>query len=498
VIIFLALTIYFMRTISLQGGYLAPSVQPIHSSTVVDQTRASNAVAAEELVDNELSQAPASKVVMNSSGQSRGYLTSPSELRSIKQKADQGVEPYKSAVKNVLAVAAQSWDYNLPPVSNCISSDHPKWLDNDHGTETLYAKALAYQLTGKKHYAEEVREILERIMTNVKKVSLEANQCRLSFGWGTPELIASADLIEAYWYDQSCTGPVSTLYEDTEIGEGNCKRLFQNWLVKNPYYAVSYSATAQSNWGAAATNTTAYIADYLWDRPEVKLLHRIQNQDTSGEVLSLSPAQAYAYANRLMFDRMNGYGIEDVSSSSCDYLSGGQQNSEWAPVKSQITEKGIITEDSRRQEECNIPKYNGSYQNYPQLNLGHNIQQCELMLRRGDSSCYDNVDNSDVPDYTFVGPDGKTRSTHLYPGRGSIERAIDAIIIDSGTEWRHDSALAVAYRYYHLHHALPGVESWLSQLDFPDSCDQDICFGIFTHGFAPGETPTQEPITSKP
>jgi hypothetical protein len=241
--------------------------------------------------------------------------------------------------------------------------------------------------------------------------------------------------------------------------------LFQNWLVKNPYYVISFSAaTSKSNAGAAATNTTAYIADYLWDRPDMVLLHRNPPQVNNGRDRKLTPSEAFAYANKLALDRMNGYGVEYGSSFSCDFLDGEQQNSQWLPVKSQISETGIIPEEARRQEHCNVPNYNGAYQNYPQLHLGNNIQQCELMLRRGDASCYDNADNIDIPDYIFTGPDGELKTTHLLPGRGSIERAIKAIIVDTGTEWRHDSALVVAYRYYYTHHTLPGFELWPTQL----------------------------------
>src|SRR3954451_25166078 len=91
VLILLALTVYFMRVISLEGGYLTPWVQTSPRSTAVDQMGVRNAVAAEKSVDKAVSQAPESKPGMHSLGQSRGYLTTPSELRSIKLKADQGV-----------------------------------------------------------------------------------------------------------------------------------------------------------------------------------------------------------------------------------------------------------------------------------------------------------------------------------------------------------------------------------------------------------------------
>jgi hypothetical protein len=120
------------------------------------------------------------------------------------------------------------------------------------------------------------------------------------------------------------------------------------------------------------------------------------------------------------------------------------------------------------------------------------------MLRRGDSACYDNIDNTDIPNYTFVKGSGESKVTHLYPGRGSIERAIDAIIVDSHTEWRHDSALEVAYRYYFTHHQFVGTDQWPAQLNRPSDCSQDICFGTLTHGFAPGETPGLPPTVPPP
>lgn len=426
---------------------------------------------------------------------SRGYLTTPQELSVIARKANEGLEPYHGAVLDVLQWANMDWDYELRAQETCNESYVPVWNDYRGGTSILYAKALAYHLTGDKRYAEETKTILQRIMTEVISISVEDSQCQLNFAWGTPELVASADLMESYWKDQACTGPISTSYFDSEIGSGNCKLLFQNWLVKNPYYITSLSAESnQTNWGAAATNTLAYISDYLWDRPEVLLIHRLRGE----EFITYSPAAAFVHANQLALDRMNGYRVS-YGSTSCDYLGRAQQSSHWTPVKSQISERGIISEDARRQEYCNIPEYNGEYQNYPQIHLGNNIQQCELMLRRGDASCFDNVDISDVPNYTFIGPNGEVKTTHLYPGRGSIERAINAIIVDSGTEWRHDSALAVAFRYYYVHHKLPGVEQWSAQLyDESQSCSQDICFGTLTHGFSIEEGTLIQPTTTLP
>lgn len=430
---------------------------------------------------------------------SRGYLTTPGELHVIAEKARQGLQPYASAVTNVLAWAARDWDFSLDEHETCRNSDNPAWIDETRGIATLYSRALAYHLTGESRYAEEVEDILEKIMTNVRSVSGREQQCQLNFGWGSPELVASADLIEDYWRDHRCTGPVSLLLEVTTIDTGDCKTLFQNWLARNIYPIVSYAAVHnQSNWGAAGTNASGYIADYLWDRSDILLVQRILPELNEGGNTLLTPAEAYRRSVALMLARNNGFRVDYHSSRTCDVLSGEQQSSEWMPVKSQITENGIIPEDARRAEYCNIPRYGGEYENYPQVNLNNNIQQCELMLRRGDRSCYDNVANDDIPEYSYRDPDGDMQTTHLYPGRGSIERAINAVIIDAHTEWRHDPALEVAYRYYSQHGRLGHVDQWFAELNRPSECTQGICFGTLTHGFAPGEIPVMPPTVPAP
>lgn len=429
----------------------------------------------------------------------RGYMTTPQELALIREKAAEGLQPYQRAVEDTLRWAERPWKYEFAAHEPCKSANSPAWLDNGKGAPLLYSKALAYHLTGDDQYAEEVATILEMMMTQVETISLDEQRCRLVFAWGTPELVASADLIESYWQDRTCTGPISYQFDEDEQGEDNCKRLYQNWLVKNPYYIISHSAIhSQSNWGAASTNATAHIADYVWDRPGMLLVHRGSVEANGSETILHTPAEAYAFANQLALDRMNGLRVEFDSSDSCDYLEGRQQNDNFEPVKSQITADGIIPEDARRMESCNVPVYDGRYQNYPQLHLGHNIQQCELMLRRGDSSCYDNVATEAIPEFTYIDPDGVSQTTRLEAGRGSIERAIYAILIDANTDWRHNSALEVAYRYYINHHTLPGIEFWFQSLEWPNECAQDICFATLTHGFAPGERPSLPPMVPPP
>lgn len=178
---------------------------------------------------------------------SRGYLTTPAELSAIKQKSDAGLEPQKSSVAAVLSVASRDWNFTLRSNETCSNADQPAWNDNGGGTAIVYAKALAYHLTGELSHARAVRTVLERIMTEVKTIRVEDAQCALNFGWGAPELVASADLIEDYWRGKSCTGPKGPTYGEPTIGRGACKVLFQNWLVKNPYYVVSRAGYSGSN-----------------------------------------------------------------------------------------------------------------------------------------------------------------------------------------------------------------------------------------------------------
>ena len=123
---------------------------------------------------------------------------------------------------------------------------------------------MAYHLVGDPRYADKLKDFLQNFMKQVQTISLDDAQCQLNFAWGIPELVASADLIQDYGNDQTSTWPISTSYTSMEIGSGNCKSLFQNWLAKHPYYIISLSAErSQSNWGAAVTTTLAYIADCL-------------------------------------------------------------------------------------------------------------------------------------------------------------------------------------------------------------------------------------------
>ncbi len=382
-------------------------------------------------------------------------------------------------------------------------AEDPRWIDNEGGAEVVYSKALAYHLTGNRNYADEVKQILQDVMIKVLEITTEKRQCQLNFGWGTPEFVAAADLIGEYWRGMTCQGPLTTRPGDNQLGRGDCQRLFQNWLAKNPYYIVSMTHGI-NNWGTAAAVATGYIADFLWDRADVELVHRNPSYINGGRSFLFTPGEAYQHIKTHLIDSMNGYAVSYGSSRSCDLMSDSpdQDPRFGLPVKSQITENGILPADARRQEKCNIRVYNGNYQNYPQINLDNLIAYCELLNRRGDTSCFDNIDNSDIPNFSFSDKRGKSWVTHLHPGRGSVERALDAIITDAGTVWKREGGLTVAYRYYRKNKRLPGTQlsNWAQFIVDRGAghCRQSICFGGLTHGFAPGEDPGPPPTVAPP
>src|SRR5215207_9330031 len=59
----------------------------------------------------------------HTTGTSRGYMTTPQELTAIAKKAEQGIEPYQSAVNDVVEWADREWKYEFKAHENCSSAD---------------------------------------------------------------------------------------------------------------------------------------------------------------------------------------------------------------------------------------------------------------------------------------------------------------------------------------------------------------------------------------
>lgn len=369
-------------------------------------------------------------------GPSRGYLTTPQELAEIKRKADLGIEPYRSAVSAVVAYAQGGFLTKASGTVDCKASATPQYLA--HGAPLAYACALAYQLTGDVRYAAKAKGGIQGLYAIT---GLQAGgDCPLTMGRLMPAWICAADLIEDYWSKSE-------------------KREFQNWLAALVYPTLLTKYARGNNWGAVITNAGQYVADYCWDRPELKL---------GGE----TPAAAYIRMRQAALDRMNGL-IFDTCGEGV----------------SMIRPDGGIPEELRRTTTCDETKLtaNSSAHGYTEGWLSGAIGQAELCLRRGDNALYENL-------MTTAGqtPGGKV----LPAGRGSIKKAINFVIQTNALRWEKKQTLMIAARYYRdpamLAQARDGRPFGANTSEYVNY------FTTLTHDFAEGEDPGPPPVVSPP
>ena len=411
-------------------------------------------------------------------GNSRGYLTTPQELHQIAAKARQNLEPYKSAFDQVLEVANQPWTWApLTGLVACPSSGEPEYLRD--GSVLVYARALAYHLTGDEIYAREAMVRIEGLLGiesfgEMGRAPHEVRRCQLVLSWAIPGFIRAADLLE----------------DVPAWRESDTKVRFQDWLAAVVYPTISFTAEISvSNWGAAATNVSAYIADYLWDRPDVQLIS-FNRAGAPEPTTARSPAEAYEHAIQLALGRMNGERVEGWGGSSecCDFD---------PATKSMIRPDGGIPDELRRGSTgCAGTRIveNDKSNMYSQTHLQNLIAQAELLLRRGDSRLYDNIRN-DVKTITYRDSKRIVHTATLPAGRGSLKQAI-LFVLDAPSfqvPRALKSAAEVAYRYYRhpamLNAVLPSR---------PNSGSRAMAFETLTHGFAAGEDPGPPPSVPPP
>lgn len=411
-------------------------------------------------------------------GNSRGYLTTPQELRKIAAKAKAGLEPYRSAHQHVIAYANKSWDW--PPPSGritCPSEDEPAYIRQ--GSILIYAKALAYHLTADERYAAAVKEQIQGLL-RIRSLGKPGNtkkpdrQCQLNLSWSIPGFIRAADLIE----------------DHDAWKKSGLKWELQKWLAQVIYPTISFTAeVAVSNWGAAATNCATYIADYLSDSPGLRLVsyNRLESKEP---ITARSPAEAYAHAIDLTLERMNGTRAEGKGGSSraCDRD---------AISKSMIRPDGGIPDELRRGSSgctgAHILK-NDRSNTYSQTHLQNLIAQAELLLRRGDKRIFDNIQSSPLP-ITYLSAKGEQLSVLLPPGRGSLKQAILFVLDNPRSQGPRSlkSAAEVAYRYYR-HPAMLAA----TLPTRPNSGTRAMSFETLTHAFAKDEAVNPSPTVPPP
>lgn len=406
-------------------------------------------------------------------GNSRGYLTTPQELQAIKAKADQNIEPYKTAVNKLLTdVGNSGWPYSITAgVQNCSDSNTPYFLSD--GSHRIYAQALAYGLTGNTAYASFVAQRLREFMTTTDWYTTTSsdysggNQCILNLSWYVPALVQSADLIEDY------SGWTVT-----------DKHNFQAWLESAVFHRVAWASRWRvNNWGGSGSLCALTIADYLWDSNLT--LHEIKPN-----ALSLTPAQAFADHRLQQLRRM--------SSDTMPY--GGTP---WTTHETPgcthygIRDDGGIPEELRRGASgCDatyaVPPVDASW-TYTELITQFFVATGELLLRRGDSSVFDNAASD---------------------GSGSILNALLFIMhntsggVDHSGLWEtsHVGTLEVAYRYYRDPYVWTNmnqcggrcIDEATITSSGTNSGSRYVNFGTVTHGFATNENPGLPPTVPPP
>ena len=411
-------------------------------------------------------------------GKPRGYLITPAELRAIKQKADQGRQPYASNVRELInhstMSSATTWVSQSSLSGNVVCSDGSQRDSSGNlipkgptylleGSRQIYGKMLAAILRGGSTGESYARNARARILDLTDtygwggSVYSTDNQCILYLGWYMPGFVMAADLLEAY----------PTIWTVSD------KSKFQKWLAAQVYPKVAWPSRARvNNWGSGGSYAASLIADYLWDSG-------LTLREYAPASRTLTPGQAYR-------EHVN----EQLSRISTTVTARDQKDGGCLPYKG-IQPGGGIPDELRRARISNplsmctakyLPSISSGYSsayNYQQIFLEHLVAHAEFTLRRGDRRLYNSM--------------ASDRS-------GSILRGIKFIIANpTNSAYSYDwdpnrkAMLYVAFRYYR--------DSALNARMYKGEAlrsGHTISYGRLTHGFASGESIGSPPTVSPP
>jgi hypothetical protein len=333
---------------------------------------------------------------------SRGYLTTPEELRGIGAKALAGKQPHRDASDQVLTFAGKPdyWPFgSISGPQNPLESKEPGYLGR--GDRLVYAKSLAYHLSGDPAYARSVRALVLGLTQSTHwggEIYSGSNQSILNLSRAIPTWVAAADLIE-----------------ESDPWSAEDKRQFQRWLAEEAFKKVKWASDHRStNWGTAGSAAAAFLADYL-------VGSGMRLVDQNGKLST--PEEAFHEARQRQFDRIRGN----------DYMYNSVCDDQTVGIRS---DGGIPTELGRGSTGCSglwIADRDASY-TYQMSYLEGVTAHAELLLRRGDRGLYDHR----APD-----------------GSGSLLRAVHFIIKNpnnpaKSVDWAsgRKSQLEPIYRYY--------------------------------------------------
>ena len=177
-----------------------------------------------------------------------GYLGSALELAQRKQLANQGVEPYKSAMSKTISFASGKLSSSPSPQNPLnISGTTGPFVDD---TATAYGLALAYSVTGDAKYAKKSRDYIMAWVNTTKSTSNtcpNSGSCQTSLiiSRTAPGFVFAANLIKP-------SGALSAA-DDTA---------FRSWLRT---VILPTASVRTNNWGDAGTFLRVAVTDYLGD-----------------------------------------------------------------------------------------------------------------------------------------------------------------------------------------------------------------------------------------
>jgi len=424
---------------------------------------------------------------------SRGYLTTPNELRRIAALARLKQEPYQVAFEQELTYAKAAlgdWNEDIPATLKFSDDiDKPKYLSV--GSKYVYAWAIAYNLLRDaqpeqaEEYAQRAYDLIIGMPDQGTQVRNYENNARLNISVYIQDFVYAADLL-ADWRPSGQREPFAKSADAQKF-----KRWLGAEIIRYPYNAAH---TRVNNWSAWAQLTTAVIADYVGDDAPLYVQGMIKDAAgayqvdpespcDSGEIqtcLKVAAPAMYADALQLHLDMVDGK-LYEFSFSSCD----------GSGSKSMIRPDGGMPDELRRQYDCDttvIEDAYGAAARYSQFAAEAMTSLAELAWRRGDASIYTHIDAA--------------------TSRGALWRAIQ-FLVDNKVTLTRGSMLEMVNRFYTyqagieqdaakraeyqklLRNDLPGILK--RQGDWPEGA-AFVSFGTLTHGFAGGEMPQPPPM----
>lgn len=306
----------------------------------------------------------------NAQNESIGILVSPKELLEIKEKADMGIEPYRTNVIEFLSFindlnkASAQWE-DLPEEVKIVgrSSSDPIQLSSTGG-KLVYGLAIAWHLTGDESYAIKAKKLILDLTSTYNYQNEEEKE----FHWGAQGILNLSRGGTPYIY-------AADLLEGWAKWTPADKLKYQVWLKDVMYPKVAWASRyRKNNWGVAGSFSAALIAYYLMDHTEWSL------EEISPEVIRLSPKEAFVAHNRLQIGRQ-----KTTKEWKLDAKVGL-----WG-----ILSNGAIPEEIRRGDDPidgdHLPS-DGSGTHYTMTYIEHLTAHAEFLHRLGDNTIYDNIE----------------------------------------------------------------------------------------------------------